>query len=1111
MAKAGHGAHDRSRRVIGPATRRLGRQLHLLSRLALLLVLLAVAGLGALAWRLDQGPLTLPWLSREVTAAINRQIAPLHVEMGEASLVWEGFSRGVDRPLDIRATDLAIFDADGRRIARVPAVDLSLSLRALATGRIAARALAVHGARLRAVRRVDGTLAIDFTGADGAARASPAPADTPPTGPVLGWVFDVLANPPGTDLGPQASLLSQLRRLQLRDTAVTLHDNALGVVWRVPRLELDVRRGAAGGVEGTATLDLRVANRELSVTARIALPSIHNTPGGTEGPGPGLTVEADMPTVVPAEFAGIAPAFAPLAAVQAPVGLTAIAELGPDLLPRQARLEARLGAGELRIGAGRIPVLDGEAAIEGTADAVRLTLRRLALPGTAAPEPTVLTGTATLQPQGATLAGVLDLHLDRVAFVDLGPLWPEGVGGKGAKDWVTSNITGGTARDLTLHLRVIAAPDLSDGEVTSLSGTVEGRDMVIHWLRPLPPATDIAARLTFASVNQIDIDLLAGKQGPMALTGGQVTLTGLAARDQYANIAVELAGPVAGVLDILNHPRVNLLSRRPIPMRNPSGHVEGRVMVTALPLEGDLTLEQVRLSSKGQLSALNLGGVAAGHDLTGGDLDFQAGNDGLTMNGTARLAGIPSRLQLAMDFTEGPPGQVIQKVGVTGVATAAQLAALGVELPELAMAGTAAVKLNLVEHRSGRSELELHADLAAMAVGADLLAWKKPAGAPAVAEAQITLDHSRLASVPRISVEGTGIAVRGALDVAGGAPQRLRLTRATLAPGTDVHGEIVWPRASGEPWVARLAGPSLDISGALAHRDPTPGKRGPAWYAEARLDRLILGPGRSLASLNLRVQNDGLVIRSAAIAGQAGTGPFEAMITPAAAGQAARRQVSVVAQDAGALLRALDVTDDLRGGRLTLNAAYDDTRPDRPLTGSVQVDEFGMRNAPVIGKLLQAITVYGAIEAMSGPDLSFSRLVAPFQYARDVVTLSDARAFSASLGLTAKGRIDLARRTIDMQGTVVPAYFLNSLLGRIPLLGKLISPETGGGLIAMSFGVRGPLDDPAVSVNPLSAVTPGFLRGLFGAVEGTPGGGADSAPDAPPPRPSNSLPAGGGR
>ncbi len=66
-----------------------------------------------------------------------------------------------------------------------------------------------------------------------------------------------------------------------------------------------------------------------------------------------------------------------------------------------------------------------------------------------------------------------------------------------------------------------------------------------------------------------------------------------------------------------------------------------------------------------------------------------------------------------------------------------------------------------------------------------------------------------------------------------------------------------------------------------------------------------------------------------------------------------------------------------------------------------------------------------------------------------------------------------------MRGTIVPAYFFNALPGRIPLIGKLFSPEKGSGLFAANYGVRGALADPSVSINPLSALTPGALRRLF--------------------------------
>jgi hypothetical protein len=168
------------------------------------------------------------------------------------------------------------------------------------------------------------------------------------------------------------------------------------------------------------------------------------------------------------------------------------------------------------------------------------------------------------------------------------------------------------------------------------------------------------------------------------------------------------------------------------------------------------------------------------------------------------------------------------------------------------------------------------------------------------------------------------------------------------------------------------------------------------------------------------------------------------------------------------------------GGRLSVTGSYDDTLPDHPFDGTAEIEDFRIRDAPVLAHLLQAMTLYGLVEVARGPGLGFSKMVAPFRLTEDVLTLTDARAFSSSLGLTARGTIDLELGHVALEGTIVPAYFFNTLLGNIPLVGRLFSPEQGGGLFAASYAVHGTLDDPEVTVNPLAALTPGFLRGLFG-------------------------------
>ena len=61
----------------------------------------------------------------------------------------------------------------------------------------------------------------------------------------------------------------------------------------------------------------------------------------------------------------------------------------------------------------------------------------------------------------------------------------------------------------------------------------------------------------------------------------------------------------------------------------------------------------------------------------------------------------------------------------------------------------------------------------------------------------------------------------------------------------------------------------------------------------------------------------------------------------------------------------------------------------------------------------------------------------------------------------------------------MPAYTANSVLGDIPVLGDIFVQEKDGGLFALTYTISGPFEQTQVAVNPLSALTPGFLRGIF--------------------------------
>jgi hypothetical protein len=346
----------------------------------------------------------------------------------------------------------------------------------------------------------------------------------------------------------------------------------------------------------------------------------------------------------------------------------------------------------------------------------------------------------------------------------------------------------------------------------------------------------------------------------------------------------------------------------------------------------------------------------------------------------------------------------------------------------------------------------------------------------------LQLQNNRLTGVDGIALDGDGVTLRGSAQCRGGTVTSLRVDRLVLGR-SHMSGTVrlpATPRAA--PIAIDLFGLQIDMSARLAqHRTRQPDPRvgsppGPPWTLNARFDRVLMANGQRIAPLTIAASNTGVVFSRLSIVGRAGNkAPFSVQI----AQDRGVRRLTASATHTGELLRALDVTNNMEGGQLSVTGTYDDARPGNTLAGTAELSSFRVHEAPALGRLLQAMTLYGLVDVMRGPGLAFAKLDAPFRLTDGKLELTDALAFSPSLGLTAKGKIDFDASQADLQGTIVPAYFFNSLLGNVPLVGRLFSPERGGGVFAASYSLRGKLANPTVRVNPLTALTPGFLRGVF--------------------------------
>jgi len=252
-------------------------------------------------------------------------------------------------------------------------------------------------------------------------------------------------------------------------------------------------------------------------------------------------------------------------------------------------------------------------------------------------------------------------------------------------------------------------------------------------------------------------------------------------------------------------------------------------LTLSFPLEHSLTMERVAIRAHAHLDGAHLGGVIVGQDLDQGMLDLDANVDGLSMTGKGVLAGIPASLKASMDFRTGGPGQVVQRISVSGRPSTRQLATAGLDAGA-ALDGTIGLDATLSERRDGSGDVAVTADLAPATMTVSALAWRKPAGAAMTAAGRLLLSHDRLTGIADLRVNGDGAACRGQRHLHrrqafGGTdrPVRARPHRRTRYYPAAIAGTAQGDAAG--PIGVSLTGPTLDLSARLTHQ-PTPRPRG---------------------------------------------------------------------------------------------------------------------------------------------------------------------------------------------------------------------------------------------------------------------------------------------
>ena len=375
-----------------------------------------------------------------------------------------------------------------------------------------------------------------------------------------------------------------------------------------------------------------------------------------------------------------------------------------------------------------------------------------------------------------------------------------------------------------------------------------------------------------------------------------------------------------------------------------------------------------------------------------------------------------------------------------------------------------------------RASAEVEIDLTPAGVDNPVPGLSKPAGKPGKATFLVKPTPEG-ALLSNIAIELGVPMLRGSAQMdPDGAIESATITQARIAPGDDFKVEVL---NSPDSLKASVRGASLDarafvksvLDGTSSGQTTTKD-----FDIDAKIASVIGSNKQTITNMELTAFRRGGETRLGSLRGRIGAGVVMAT------GSGGETRIST--SDAGALLRFANLYSHLEGGDLNLLLR---SRGDQS-AGEATLTDFVLRDEPAFRQLVSASpqrSSEGGTAAIDASRVRFEKMTASFERTPGKLTIQDGVIYNPSVGLTTQGGIDFEHNQIDVSGSFVPAYTVNTMLTKIPLVGVLLSGGQNDGVFGLSYRVHGSMSAPTLTVNPLSAIAPGILRRMLGAIDGT--------------------------
>jgi hypothetical protein len=653
-------------------------------------------------------------------------------------------------------------------------------------------------------------------------------------------------------------------------------------------------------------------------------------------------------------------------------------------------------------------------------------------------------------------AAKINLDIDQLSQARLLSLWPEKVIPKTRK-WLSNNIKSANYAEIKANLQI--APNRAP--VIGLGFNF--MNAALRFMPAMPLLTDAKG---YGSLVNGQYTVVFNKgivtpsdEGAIDIAGTVAVVPDVTKIPADLHVALLAQSSLKSVLTLVDLPPFNLIEKAKKTPNFASGQakIKGNFDLT---LVKGLKTEDVRYLITGEVRDFLSKVIVPNYAVSGAITDISITQKSMAIGGDFFMEGVPLRALYETNFgSEGKPSAKPARITGEIILSPETMRIFKIAAPKGLLMGSSWVpfEIKLVKNQTPIGHLQ--ADMTDFAMELPSVGWKKGKGKAGTLLVDASL--STPIFVDRLDFFTEGLDVKGKISLkSGGELDEMAFHKFVLSPWFDGSFSVVGEGVGQAPKLV-VTGGMLDLR-SYENADGYP--KGSESKLSVNLNKLRISETLSLTGfqgefdLKSGFQGDfkGLVNATAPITG---------VITPSLKGM----NLLVTSQNSGAALKAANIFDAAEGGVLTMSI----TRPEAPspMIGNMHINNVNVKNAAILAEMLNAISVVGLVNQLSGQGLAFEEVSVDFMFEPDYIQLSNGYAAGASLGGTLSGRYGLNDKFLDMQGVISPLYLFNGV-------GSILTGR-GEGFFSFNYKLRGSSDTPEVSVNPFSIITPGLFRNIL--------------------------------